>query len=244
MAGYCTYERAISGFQMLKDSGVNPGISCTLHTKNVDHIDEITEFIVQELKPKGMGFNILLPKINSVKNNDNYYEFAASQLIRAFRVLRKHGIYEDRMMRRIRPYIQNGFHFKDCMGVGGQIVITPEGQIGPCQAFLGFDEYFPLTVDTMHSHMSSICSEDIYKESLFDEWRHRFPLNMKECSDCFAIAICGGGCPYASLVNHGSIWEIDDRVCFQAKQIMDWMIWDTYSHMNRFRGTTEPCIFQ
>lgn len=231
MAGNCTFDNTISGYHMLQEAGADPGVSCTLHGFNVEHIEEITEFIVKELKPKGVGFNVLLPRINAGKHANYSYEFAASQLIRAFRVLREHGIYEDRMMRRVRPYVQNGFHLKDCMGVGGQIVLTPEGRIGPCQAFLGFDDFFPLSIDELHSRLPSISSEDIYKDPLFDEWRHRFPLNMKKCAECFAIAICGGGCPYASYVNHGSIWEIDERVCFQAKQIMEWMIWDTYDHL-------------
>ncbi|KAF1084792.1 hypothetical protein SPSYN_01962 [Sporotomaculum syntrophicum] len=114
------------------------------------------------------------------------------------------------------------------------IVISPSGLIGPCQAFLGINEFFPYSVDQMHAKLEQINSDYLYNESdLFSEWRQRFPLNMKDCIDCYAISICGGGCPYAAYVNHSSIWEIDDRICHQAKQIFEWMIWDAYQNQLR-----------
>lgn len=229
--GQATYAAALAGFRKLQEAQLFPGVSCTLSRSNIDHIEEIATFIATELKPGGMGFNVLLPRVNASNPAEVPHEYAASQLIAAFKILREHGIYEDRMMRRVRPFTEGHFHMKDCMGVGGQIVLTPEGRLGPCQAFLGLHEYFPLSVDELHARLPEVTSDDVYEPPLFDEWRHRFPANMEQCTDCFAISICGGGCPYASLVNHGSLWELDDRICSQAKQIMEWMIWDTYEHL-------------
>jgi len=237
--GNDTFDKALAGYRRFQDAGIGVGISCTLSRFNVEHITEITEFIVNDLKPTGMGFNILLPTINGGNPVDIDPEFTTNQLIEAFKILREAGIYEDRMMRRCKPYMDGGFHLKDCMGVGGQIALTPDGMIGPCQVLLGVNEFFPLDVNVLYSKLDSISSEDIYKDALFNEWRYRFPLNMKKCADCFAIAICGGGCPYAAYANHGSIWEIDDRVCYQSKQILEWMLWDTYDRMveNQDAGT-------
>ena len=229
--GNDTFDKALAAYCRFQDAGINVGISCTLNRFNVEHITEIAEFIVNDLKPSGMGFNLLLPTINGGNPVDILPEFATNQLIEAFKILRKAGIYEDRMTRRCRPYIEGAFHFKDCMGVGGQIVLTPDGRIGPCQAFLGMNEFFPFNVNTLYSKLDSISSEHIYNDALFNEWRQRFPLNMKKCADCFAIAICGGGCPYAAYADHDSVWEIDDRVCYQSKQILEWMLWDTYDRM-------------
>lgn len=227
-----SFERAIAGFEQLKKAGIRPGVSCTLNKYNIHVIENVVEYISETLQPPGMGFNILLPTICKGNPLDVDPEYAARQLIKAFSLLREQGIYEDRVMRRVSPFTKPFFHFKDCMGVGGQIVIDPDGNIGPCQAFLGNPEYFPLNVETLHARLESIDSETIYNHPLFEEWRYRFPLNMEKCSDCIAISICGGGCPYASEVNHGSIWEIDERICYQAKIIQEWMIWDTYAHMS------------
>lgn len=231
VSGEDTFKKVLAGYRKLQEAGINPGISCTISRFNVERLEDVARFICDELKPPGMGFNILLPTINGGNPVDVPHEHAAYKLIEAFKVLRERGIYEDRVMRRVTPYKEGGFHYKDCMGVGGQIVLTPDGKIGPCQAFLGIDQYFPLSVDALYPRLSSLNSDDIYKEPMFDEWRQRFPLNMAKCSDCHAIAVCGGGCPYASLANHGSIWEVDERICSQAKSILEWMIWDTFDNM-------------
>ena len=236
--GTTTFDDAIKGFYKLQDAGVSPGISCTISKYNVDSLEEVAEYIAKSLKPSGMGFNILLPLIDSENPVNVSHEYATEQLIKAFQILRKYGIYEDRVMRRVRPYTESKVHLKDCMGVGGQIVLEPSGQIGPCQAYLGLDHYFPLNINNLHDNLTNITSDNIYKNKLFDEWRHRFPFNMKECSQCYAISICGGGCPYAAEVNHGTIWEIDDRVCSQAKKVMEWMIWDTFDHLNSVTEST------
>jgi uncharacterized protein len=230
--GTGTFVAAIKGFRALQDAGLSPGVSCTLNSFTINHIDEIVDFVILDLKPRGMGFNLPLPQ-NEKNNSDFDYNFAVEQLIKAFKRLREAGIYEDRMMRRVRPFLSQKMHFKDCMGVGGQIVVTPSGRVGPCQAFLGIEDniYFPHDVNQLISIKDNITSLMIYKNSLFNEWCQRFPLNMDKCSECFAISVCGGGCPYASAITEGSIWEIDKRVCAQAKNILEWMIWDTYHNM-------------
>jgi uncharacterized protein len=226
-----TVKKALAGYWKLREAGISAGISCTLNQYNAGHIEEAASFFADDLGVPGMGFNVLLPHAGG--HNPAYVpsDLAATQIIRAFQILREKGVYEDRMMRRIIPYRCNGFCLKDCMGVGGQIVVTPEGKIGPCQAFLGYEEYFPFTVDNLHARLPDLTSEHIYRNSLFNEWRHRFPLNMKQCLDCFALSICGGGCPYASVMSKGSLWDVDERVCSQSRMIMEWMLWDTYDRM-------------
>ncbi len=232
--GAGTFESALRGFRLLQKEGLNPSVSCTLNAYTIQFMDEIVDFIINDLHPGGMGFNLLLPRVGGTGPCTAMdHEFASREIIRAFERLRSAGIYEDRMMRRVRPYVENRFQCKDCMGVGGQIVVGPSGQIGPCQALLGMDDkkYFPLHVRDFDTDSGALTSDTIYSNSLFDEWRHRFPMNMNECVDCFAVSVCGGGCPYASEIGKGSIWEIDERVCHQAKNILEWMIWDTYKNM-------------
>jgi len=232
--GHGTFDVSLRGYKRLQDAGLNPGISCTLNAINIDFIDEIVDFIICDLKPASMGFNLLLPQTSGKKPcSDLDHAFASQQLIKAFIRLREAGIYEDRLMRRVRPFLARQLHCKDCMGVGGQIVVKPDGHIGPCQAFLGVDDnkYFPIDIKHLASQGENISSASVYDEPLFNEWRQRFPLNMDKCTDCLAISVCGGGCPYAAVITDGSIWEIDSRICHQAKNILEWMIWDTYKNM-------------
>jgi radical SAM protein with 4Fe4S-binding SPASM domain len=228
-----TYGAALSGFRRLQKAGLNPSVSCTLNAHTIRHVDEIVDFMIGELRPRSVGFNLLLPRVGDQSAGSEFdHEYASREVIRAFQKLRRVGIYESRMMRRVRPFVEGRTHLKDCMGVGGQIVVSPSGHVGPCQALLGLDDekYFPLGIrDLARSEDGS--AELIYSNSLFEEWRYRFPFNMSDCSECFAISVCGGGCPYAALVTKGSIWSVDERICFQAKNILEWMVWDAYSNM-------------
>jgi len=232
--GRGTFVAALRGYKQLQDAGLKPGISCTLSADTIGHMDEIVDFILTDLKPSGMGFNLPLPQTGHNQSESKFdHEFGVNQLIRAFTRLRDAGIYEDRVMRRVRPYQTQQLHCKDCMGVGGQIVVTPAGRVGPCQAYLGVDDekHFPLDIRDLAAKGDQISAADVYSNPLFGEWCQRFPLNMSQCADCAAISVCGGGCPYAADVTDGSIWKVDERVCHQAKNILHWMIWDTHEHM-------------
>ncbi|KKL98244.1 hypothetical protein LCGC14_1826400 [marine sediment metagenome] len=67
----------------------------------------------------------------------DYAEVVAKNLIESFKVARANGIYEDRIMRRVRNFIDKAPVVSDCGGCGLQIVISPDGKIGVCQAFCG-----------------------------------------------------------------------------------------------------------
>ena len=154
IGGRGSFQAAKRAFDLFKASGIAPGISCTLHKHNIDHIDEIVDFIV-ELSPSGVGFNPLLPTETGKNPVDADPEFVTEQMLKAFLRLRELGIYEDRIMRRVKPFCEERFHLKDCMGVGGQIVISPEGKIGPCQAFYGIPNYFPYDVDELYLNINN-----------------------------------------------------------------------------------------
>jgi uncharacterized protein len=233
--GRGSFAKAKRAYNLLQSSGLTPGISCTLNAHNIDHIDEIVDFVA-ELKPAGLGFNVLVPFECGGNPLDVDPVHATMQMLKAFGSLRQLGIYEDRIMRRVKPFTKQQVHLKDCMGVGGQIVVTPEGLVGPCQAFYGISDYFPFHVDQLHAGLDNLNAAALYRNPLFSEWLCRFPLNMKACLGCAAIGVCGGGCPYAAQANRGSIWEIDERVCSQAKTTLEWMIWDTFDNMNATSG--------
>jgi len=217
-----SFEESLRGYRLLQQAGLKPSVSCTLSRFNTGSFDEVLSFIIKELKPSGVGFNILLPKLNEPYIEE--VETATSKIIDAFKAFREAGIYEDRMMRRARPFCTDSFHYKDCYGVGGQIVLTPDGRLGPCQAYLGVDRYFPVSLKDPPS--------DINSDPLFAKWIERFTLNNNECLSCRALAICGGGCPYAAEVMAGSMDNIDRRVCQQCLPIFDWMIWDLFEHLD------------
>jgi len=125
-------------------------------------------------------------------------------------------------MRKVEAFVKNRVYPFDCGASGGnQIVIAPKGEIGVCHGYIGSKKYF-------FSSLQAKDLTDLTKDKDLKEWSLRSPLNMKECEGCFALGICGGGCPLSAEYETGSIWGLDKRFCIHAKVILEWLIWDLY----------------
>lgn len=232
-SGSGSFKKSFRGLRILQDTGANPSVSCTITPASITHWRQVIDFLLYEAHVKSLGFNLLHP--SKPGNRDITYapgKHPVGPLLEAFCEFREKGIYEDRVMRRVKPFCGQYFHFKDCLGVGGQIAVGPDGSVGPCQALLGRKDYFPLHV--VHDRYVNP-----YKNKLFRDWTRRFPLNFDECVQCPAVAICGGGCPYDPLCEGGSIWDIDNRICEQAKPIHQWLMWELQNHTSAPRGLAD-----
>lgn len=179
-------------------------------------------WLVDELKVEGIGFNILIG--NKLLQDEEAYrlysEVVAEQLIEVFKIAREKGIYEDRMMRRVKAFVEKEPVLSDCGGCGLQVVVSPNGQIGVCQAFCGSKKYFvsePLETFEPKRH------------SFWQEWRSRSPLSMDKCKSCIALGNCGGGCPYNVYKKEGTIFGLDERFCVHAKKTTEFLIRDLWN---------------
>ena len=217
-----TFDATLKGFKLLKDHGVNVGISCTITESGVDHLEETILFFAKELGVHSFGFNILREgQAVKLADSEKYSRRVSRALIQAFKIAREQGIYEDRMMRKVRTFIRRHPRLNDCAGCGGEIAVAPGGEIGVCHGAVGAKDYFvPLTPQL-----------DPHVHPYWLEWRSRSPFNMPECIDCVALGICGGGCPYEAFLQKGSIWALDERFCVHAKITLKFLIQDLYEKM-------------
>tara|TARA_Y100000310_G_C20663053_1_gene805873 strand:- start:804 stop:2084 length:1281 start_codon:yes stop_codon:yes gene_type:complete len=216
------FNSAKRGYEKLKKAGCEHiGISFTIASHNIDNLKEHVEDLIEEFSPKAFGFNFLVDTFSGKNPHSVSIDYATDKVIEVFKFLREEGIFEERMMRKIKPFIKETIHIKDCGAPGNQIVLSPNGDIGPCQAFLPSRKYF-----TQNIHNKDV---NLQKDPSFKEWSKRYPLNIEECLDCEAIGICGGGCPYNSYINKGSIWELDERMCIHNKKFLKWLLEDLYS---------------
>lgn len=218
-----SFQSALAGYRLLADCGVKVGVSCTLTPKVVDNFSEVLAFFENELGIKqGLSFNIL-HYTPSVAIDGCYYEKVAECILQAFPRFRDSDKWEDRMMRKAESFAYQEMTFADCAAIGHQLVISPEGQIGICQDFIKPRKYF--------NHSVFDKKFDPYEDENFQEWLRRSPLNMPQCQDCEAIAICGGGCPASAQALYGSIWDVDRRICPFSKKALEWLIWETYDKL-------------
>lgn len=218
--GKPAYQDIKRGFLVCKENGMNIGASCTLSEASISDFDTTIKVLLDECQVTNLGFNLMIA--GEDKLNDRYNERAAKFIIDAFKIFRERGVYEDRIMRKATSFVESKVWPFDCGATGGnQIVIAPDGDIGICHGFLAKRKYFPTNVYNDDF--------DISEDSSYKEWSMRSPLNMPQCQDCPALGICGGGCPFQSEIEKGSIWDLDDRFCIHAKMTLEWLIWDLFN---------------
>ncbi len=201
--GTGTFDLIESNMLKYAEKGVNIGLSITITKDTVNFLPQIAEWISDKYKfVKSVGFNPPQSSENGNPANVSNFEFLMVQLYNAFRVFRQKGIYEDRVMRRLKYIITKTPYLKDCAGCGNQIVVAADGRIGPCQAFLGTGKFFE-----RKKPESYVFSDD----ATIREWNNLTPINKAACQDCPFILICGNGCPYYSYVVTGSLSNCDYR---------------------------------
>ena len=213
------FKEVMKGIQLCQSNDIPFSLSMTLSEDAVKYNEDVIEFI-DEIKPKSIGFNILMTN-STFEPYENYNEEAANFLIKAFKKFRKENLYEDRIMRKVKSFVKSEVYPFDCGATGAnQVVFSPSGQVGICHGYLQDKKFFPSNVDELTFIPS--------KNKVFAEWGKRSPLNMQECHGCPALGICGGGCPMNAERDSGSIWDLDERFCLHAKKTLEWMVWDLF----------------
>lgn len=220
--GKLGFDDIIKGLEISKKNECNVGLSITLSQEALKEKESIFD-MVKKYDIKSLGFNILLTdKFYSVP--DEYFVEVSKFIIEAFKVFRKEGVYEDRVMRKVRAFVEHKLHLQDCAAeVANQLVIAPNGDVGICQGYLSTRETFVTNVDDLSFRMD--------ENDTFLEWNRRSPLNMPKCLDCMALGTCGGGCALNAKANGNSIWDLDERFCIHSKTTLEFLIWELLDNL-------------
>ncbi len=226
VAGKPVFSRILDTLNKCKALGANVSLSMTLSEETVKDTQNVLK-LIDEYGIKSLGFNIMMSSDTFVLPQ-SYNEVAAQFIIDEFVELRKRGIYEDRMMRKLKAFTKASVYFSDCGATGGgQIVISPNGQVGVCHGCLFDKKYFVSNI----SDDNFIAIDD----PTFIEWSKLTPLNNEECYSCPALGICGGGCPInaMNLKPENTIHSIDERFCVHSKKTLEFFINDLYRLITR-----------
>lgn len=221
VAGNNVFNKILKTLDMCKNIGVDVSLSVTLSEETIKDTKAILE-LVDKYGVTSFGFNIMMSDENFVVPQE-YNEKAARFILDEFVELRKRGIYEDRIMRKLKSFTKSQVCFSDCAATGGgQIVIAPNGQVGICHGCLHNKQYFVSNVDDKEFNAS--------KHKDFIEWSQLTPVNKEECQACPALGICGGGCPINAmhLKKGNTIHDLDERFCTHSKLTLDFLIKDLY----------------
>jgi len=220
-AGKPVFSRIRNVLNECKELGIDISLSVTLTEETIKDTQNVLE-LIDSYGIKGFGFNIMMSDENTVMPR-KYNVDAAQFIIDTFTELRKRGIYEDRMMRKVKSFSKAQVYFSDCAATaGGQIVVAPDGSIGICHGCLSDKKYFVTDINDVEFMAS--------ENQSFIEWTQLSPINRSECLSCPALGICGGGCPINAmhLKKENTIQSIDERFCVHSLKTLEFLIRDLY----------------
>ena len=221
LSGKPVFSRVLNNIKRCQELGADVSLSVTLSEETIKHREHILD-LVQEYGIRSFGFNIMMSS-DTFLVSDEYNEAASQFIIDSFIELRKLGIYEDRIMRKLNAFSKSQIYFSDCAATsGGQIVVAPDGSVGICHGCLHDKKYF--VADVFNDDF------DCTKDPTYIEWAQLSPVNRDDCLDCPALGICGGGCPINAmyLKPENDIHSIDTRFCVHAKKTLEFLINDLY----------------
>lgn len=217
LMGRGSLHRTIEGYKRFKAAGCKVGISIMAGTHNVDSLRESVEWLLDELEPDEVGiagtFHPLGDQPNPFQADP---EAVVSAMVETYTACRDRGVYVDQVARRLRPFVAKRAKLKDCMACGGKTIATPKGMDGHCEylAFRKQSQVIPLV--QINGNQTA-------------DWVKRAPVLKRDCQNCPALGVCGGGCPYNAYQLHGSLDALDEENCNQTRALLSWMISDLHA---------------
>lgn len=219
--GNVVFPKIIKTLDSAKKLGIPVSLSVTLTEETIKHQSDVIE-LIKKYNVKGLGFNIMMGDSHyplPIEYNDK----AAQFIIDMFKQLREMGVYEDRIMRKLKSFAKAQVYFSDCAATSaGQIVIAANGDVGICHGCLADRRYFNSSVNDS--------GFDPKKNPVWQEWNRLSPIEKKECQNCEALGICGGGCPINAMSEHdgNTIHSLDERFCVHARKTLEFLISDLH----------------
>ncbi len=220
--GLNIYPKIISVLDLLKKKQFRVSLSITLTEDTLNSAEDILH-LAEIYNISAISFNLLL-KADGFHVSNDYYERASLFIIEFYKLARTHGIYEDRIMRKINSFVNAELYPFDCAATSSnQIVITPDGGIGICHGCMENRDFFISNVDDINVDLSS--------NNVLKGWQAFSPIFKEKCINCECLGICGGGCPVNAGLNHNINMDelIDEGFCTYAKNVLKFMINDLYN---------------
>ena len=216
-----TFERVVQVLETYKRLEVDPpSLSVTLTERTIEDLPSMLK-LVGDYGVRGFGYNVLLKRED--EDGGEYYEAASQFIIDSLLALREHGVYEDRIMRKLNAFAHSRVHFSDCGATsGGQILFAPDGRIGICQGLMSESE----------NYVADIWDDDFIanEHPAWKAWSGLTAIHNDECLSCEALGICGGGCPVNARLLHPELGLhcVDERSCVHSKKTLEFLIRDLY----------------
>ncbi len=105
--GQFSVDRVIENYKITKEM-MPVSVSCTVTPINVGNLRDVTQWLCEN-KVLSVGFNILMDVPSQPPVSDHLVRQISEELTRSFGVFRSHEIYEDRIGRKVRVFLNRPF---------------------------------------------------------------------------------------------------------------------------------------
>ena len=138
-----TFTEVIGGIKTLRDNGLEYSILCTVGPHNIGELEKICQFFIDDLGAKNINFTLPLNQIGKGYPFEQTVplDLLVEKIVSASKIIRNKGAYEGTYFKHIMPFVEEKLFRGECDGAGSQVVVTPEGKVGPCLAFMGMIDF-------------------------------------------------------------------------------------------------------
>lgn len=217
------YDTVTEKIQLLQKYNARFGLSITVSEDFLEHKEEVLSWI-KEYGVKDIFYNLY--HYTHKAEWEAYYKEACQFLIDSHKELAPLGIYDGRLQRKMDSFFKGTFKFADCASIGAnQLTIKPNGDMCVCQGYLKSDKY-------VIGNIKDFDLNTIKDTKEFNFWANRSPIRNKECLDCEALFICGGGCAMQAEALFGARDKMDIPFCNHTKTALDWLLLESYNQLS------------
>ena len=209
------YKDVISTIKLFEQHSVKHGLSITVSKQLLENQNAVLSWLT-DIKKTNIFFNLY--HFTEKDDWESYYLEACDFLIRAYEYLSPCNIIDGRITRKIDSFTNEVFKFTDCASNGGnQITIKPNGAVCVCHGYSKTNQY-------ELGHIFDLSLDNLKISNEFKFWESRVPINRKECIDCEALFICGGGCALQAEALFDNREAMDIPFCMHSKTSLLWLL--------------------
>lgn len=210
---YGAYDNILKGVRKMQKHGVNVAARGTVTSRNINMMKNWNH--LNNLGFKSVHF---APAVNLMGKDDlpSYRAEDKRMVDYFFKCLKKKDYKSMEKMHNIENYFRRihngGMRFTCCGAYVRMIAVDIKGDIYPCHRFVA---------------MKEMCIGNIYEgwvQSKCEGLRENLWLSSSSCASCWAINLCGGGCPFENYSETKSICDPNPFVCSANKELLEYII--------------------